>query len=110
MMVKLKPNLDFPCATGLCQDDVCIPDNDDDEYCSKSCHIWEEMCPTSKQCIPKEYFCDGFVDCQYGEDEDFAFLGFECPNKQKCEKDDDFVCDVTKRCIREGVWILNTPQ
>ena len=38
------------------------------------------FCPLSKQCIPKEWLCDGAIQCGKGDDEDFKICEKTFPN------------------------------
>ena len=38
------------------------------------------FCPLSKQCIPKEWLCDGAIQCKKGDDEDFKICEKTFPN------------------------------
>ena len=40
----------------------------------------EFFCPNSKQCIPKDWLCDGAIQCLKGEDEDFEICNVTFPN------------------------------
>ena len=57
-------------------------------------------CPTSKQCISKEFVCDGLPDCLFGEDEMNCTV---CPtNQTHCNQTHclprDYFCDGHDDC------------
>ena len=50
------------------------PDGEDERYCH-ICSEDEHMCLSSKRCIPKDWTCDKFIDCEDQSDEQHCLNG-----------------------------------
>lgn len=51
----------------------------DGQLCVPKCSESHYNCEKSRKCIPKWLRCNGFNDCDFGEDEDSCNLAFKCP-------------------------------
>ena len=68
MLKEFPGEMMFPCSAEIC-DEVCIADQNDEPYCTGTCQSWEWLCRKSNVCIQKNMVCDGYDDCEEGEDE-----------------------------------------
>ena len=92
MLKEFPGEMMFPCSAEIC-DEVCIADQNDEPYCTGTCQSWEWLCRKSNVCIQKNMVCDGYNDCEEGEDEIEG-----CPFDYDCPKD-QFRCKNTGRCL-----------
>ena len=76
---------------------VCIPDSNDEPFCTGTCQPWEWLCRKTNVCIHKSMVCDGYADCDYEEDEN-ALPDLSCPFENSCSES-QFRCQTTKKCI-----------